>query len=86
MKRELRIEIDCGDETCASEPGKFCPFLLTSRYGQRFHCRLFCNLDLAGLSYEELKEKKGWLQRHKECLLSEIINVTINHKHDSCPK
>lgn len=64
-QRYLILPIKCGERTCASEPGKYCQYLITTHLGTRFHCQLFM------LPPEELKEKGGWLQRHAACLALE---------------
>lgn len=67
MKRVLTIEIDCGATTCASKPGKFCPWVETSNFGQRWHCGLFRRQELR----DENGGQTGWLRRLPECLASE---------------
>ena len=54
------ITFECGETTCASEPGKFCRFLRLARIGTLPMCNL----------YEvELAEDDGyWLQRCPQCL------------------
>jgi hypothetical protein len=66
MKRTLEIEIECGDKTCASEPGKFCQFVGTKSFGKTYLCMLFPSED----SYTIL-ESGGWLMRCEQCLKSE---------------
>ena len=57
--KKLTFDIECGEKTCASEPGKFCKFLRLG-FGQRKQsCVLFGRVD----------DKDGWIQRHKDCLL-----------------
>jgi len=41
MKYTLELEIDCGKETCAKEPGKFCKYFSTRRFGTIPMCKLF---------------------------------------------
>lgn len=81
MLKILKLEIDCGETTCATEPGKFCKYFLTSRFGQAFHCQLFSETTDRG-SLEELKEHqsgkfKGWISRHKDCMNKCIIDNTV---------
>lgn len=59
--KTITIKIDCGETTCASEPGVFCKQLGSRSFGQRPWCMLFD---------KELFEDKpdGWLQRCNECL------------------
>lgn len=64
--RRIQLEINCGDFTCASEPGKFCKCLGTSKFGQLSKCNLFDG---------NLEEEEGWLQRCQECLDSEVKDV-----------
>lgn len=66
MKRTLTIAIDAGEKTCASEPGKFCPWVRTSRFGTRWHCGLFGSTYLRDENGDE-----GWLQRLGICLAAE---------------
>lgn len=37
----LIIPIECGETTCASEPGKFCRFLWIQKFGTEFVCGIF---------------------------------------------
>jgi hypothetical protein len=58
MKKKLTFQFDCGPETCASKPGKFCQFLRLSLNGKdscMFFGRVF--------------DKDGWIQRDKDCIL-----------------
>lgn len=71
MNKMLAIEINCGDTTCAEEPGKFCRYLRVSRFGSAYHCQLFSEFEEKRL--ETLQEKDGWLQRHPRCLAAEKI-------------
>jgi hypothetical protein len=67
----LKLEIECGEKTCASEPGKFCKWLRTARFGSIWTCQIFCECGtiLDGKIYpDSLEEKDGWIQRHPECL------------------
>lgn len=77
MKRKLMLEIECGDKTCASEPGVFCdkiyqqPKLKWPQIPMSWCCRLF-NV--------ELSEDKpcGWLQRCQACLDAEVKDESNN--------
>jgi hypothetical protein len=60
VKRKLTIAIESGDRTCASKPGKFCPWVRTTHFGSRYHCGLFGKVLDDG--------DDGWLQRLPECL------------------
>ena len=55
------VYFECGDTTCASEPGKFCKFLLT-KWGEYFYCSLFDRHSI----YED--EALGWLLRCPPCM------------------
>ena len=67
MKRKLTMFIDAGEKTCASEPGKFCPHMRTSRFGTRWNCDLFGGKELT----TEEPTGTGWLKRLHECVASE---------------
>lgn len=75
MHRILSISINCGEKTCASEPGKFCQFLGSMRFGTCPVCMLF-PMENPGRKDQgaatPLKEVDGWLQRCENCLSSEI--------------
>ena len=57
MKKLIFVEIECGEKTCASEPGRFCQFFISSMNGKD-SCFLF------GRVFDE----DGWIMRHKDCL------------------
>lgn len=57
MKKTISIDIECGETTCASEPGQFC-HLLRLKLNGRGVCYL----------YGEVEDKDGWLMRHPRCL------------------
>ena len=71
MNRILQISIDCGETTCASEPGKFCAFVGSRRFGSIPVCMLFPD---PNSTYKtpggttNLMTLNGWLQRCPECL------------------
>ena len=74
MRRTLKIEIDCGDNLCASEPGKFCEYLGSRRYGTTPVCMLFPQADpnphnVGGAT--DLHDVGGWVQRCDACLAAE---------------
>jgi hypothetical protein len=72
MERKLIIEIECGEKTCASEPGKFCNLIGSRHFGGISICTCFSRPDSKGiLSFVELEEKDGWLLRCDECLAAE---------------
>lgn len=57
MNKTLKFDIECGDITCASEPGKFCRFFQCDVFGKS-SCFIF----------GQLSEKDGWVQKHQDCL------------------
>lgn len=68
--KKLNIEINCGEKTCAKEPGKFCPFVVARRFGTVSFCRIWYDEDSLGRPLP-LEVKEGWLQRRPECLDAE---------------
>lgn len=56
---KFKLEIECGEKTCASEPGKFCSQMSSKKYGTIPWCSFF---DV------ELFEKDGWIQRCEDCM------------------
>ena len=58
MKVTLTFEIECGDKTCAAEPGKFCKYMKNKMNGSS-SCYFF------GILFDD---ETGWIQRHPECL------------------
>lgn len=73
--KTLQIQIDCGETTCAREPGKFCEFFGTRRFGTTPVCMLFPQADPnphnQGAS-TDLKGKDGWIQRCSACMEAEV--------------
>ncbi len=64
--RQLTLLIDCGEKTCASEPGKFCQFAQSNLTGFNVTCRLF------GVRlHDDQGAMLGWIQRCNECLEAE---------------
>lgn len=41
MKTTLTFQIECGETTCASEPGKFCQYVGVQGFGTKPICLLF---------------------------------------------
>jgi len=75
-KHIVQFEIDCGEKTCASEPGKFCEFLGTQRFGTIPLCLLFPQSNPepgTSASATPLKDRGGWLQRCEACLNAGIL-------------
>lgn len=66
--RTVNIEINCGLTTCAAEPGKFCKYFGTIKFGQILVCRLFPSEED---SYTVLEELNGWTQRCGDCMVNE---------------
>jgi hypothetical protein len=58
----LTLEIECGEFTCASEPGKFCRFVVHKNFGCHEVCLLF-NVNLfrsaSAAAVECLKFNRG---------------------------
>lgn len=78
-KRTLQLQIDCGEKTCASAPGKFCQWCLTTRFGTRWICGLFrdeqsnpVRLRSAQRWSDDGWKDDGWLQRCQQCLETEV--------------
>ena len=65
--RELQIRINAGETTCATEPGNFCIFFCTRKFGGVWFCYLFSKK-----LYDEDGGLTGWLQRCPECLAAEV--------------
>ena len=61
----LKINVNCGNTTCASESGVLCEFVSTRHFGTQFVCSLFPTTDCL---FTELKNVDGWLQRCQDCL------------------
>lgn len=68
MKVRIEINIECGENTCASEPGKFCEYAGSMKFGSIPVCMLFNGQDRSGgTSQTILEEKDGWVQRCPAC-------------------
>lgn len=61
----IKLEIECGETTCASEPGKFCRFVGAMRFGTIPICLLFPDRESP---HTRLEDKDGWLQRCPQCM------------------
>jgi hypothetical protein len=72
-KRIITLEIDCGERTCASEPGKFCPYTVSRKFGQSWFCNLFKTFfsDGSVVDVELFDHGTGWLQRCQACIDAE---------------
>jgi hypothetical protein len=55
----VSLSFQCGELTCASEPGKFCRFIGSKSFGTQPTCTLF-NV--------KLFDPNGWVLRCRECL------------------
>lgn len=65
MTHKLKIEIRCGEKTCASEPRKFCNFFGTRHFGQKSCCLLYTD---HGSPLELFENEDGWISRCQPCL------------------
>lgn len=55
-----KIEFEHGETTCAYAKGKFCKFLRTGGFGQKFSCGFF--------QVALFDDANGWLERSVECM------------------
>ena len=62
MIKRLTIEIECGEDTCASTPGHFCIYRGARIDGSEPACDLFRKR-----LYDKNGDIEGWLLRCKEC-------------------
>jgi len=68
MKQIIKIEIECGEHTCASEFGKFCRYLGSTNHGSTPLCfLLYDKTHKRGQTYTVLTEIEGWTQRCPQC-------------------
>lgn len=58
MKHNITLEIECGETTCASEPGKFCYLFAADLQGDGV-CYLYGKV---------FQNEDGWIDRHPRCL------------------
>jgi hypothetical protein len=70
----LKINIKCGKTMCASQPGEFCEYLGSRRYGTTPVCMLFPQADpnphnVGGTT--DLQDVDGWVRRCQMCLDSD---------------
>jgi len=70
MNKLLKLSINCGETTCASEPGKFCKYLFTRKFGTLIYCQIFSEIDDRGKPFS-LELVDGWTRRHSLCLQHE---------------
>lgn len=71
MKTRITLEIECGETTCAIEPGRFCRFLGSKKFGSISVCMLFPDPDGRG-SDTMVWDKDGWVQRCPACLRAAV--------------
>lgn len=72
--KRLRLDVDCGEKTCAKAPGEFCRFFGSRKFGSVPVCMLFPN-PFPGHkdphSATPLREVDGWTLRCQACLDAE---------------
>jgi hypothetical protein len=69
--RQIILDIDCGETTCAKIPGKFCEHVGSIGFGQHYVCRLF---PMEDKPYTPLEDVGDWLMRCEKCLLYDSDN------------
>jgi hypothetical protein len=91
-RKTLQIQIECGETTCASSPGKFCPYVYTERMGSITFCKLFSDQGGGGPfgkhmygQHTSLKDENGWLQRHPKCIESTLETEKVAATQDLDP-
>lgn len=68
MKQTIKIEIECGEHTCAAvEPGKFCGYFGSTHHGSTPICFLFHSKVNEHINFTVLTEIDGWTQRCQQC-------------------
>jgi len=72
MTRTIHLEIECGAKTCAAVAGRLCRYVVVTRMGSCYHCKLFARMGEGKYGLEQLQDRNGWLQRHPKCLASEV--------------
>ncbi|GAG79004.1 unnamed protein product, partial [marine sediment metagenome] len=63
----IKFEIECGEKTCAVEPGKFCEYTRVPANGNAY-CAMLSSPGKFDRKLLQESEPRGWLMRHKECL------------------
>ena len=61
--RTLKINVRCGEKTCAEAPGRFCRFFGARIDGSQPGCALF-----GAPLFDENGGVEGWIQRCFDCL------------------
>lgn len=84
--KTLHLVITSGERSCASSPGEFCHFLLSTNFGTRWRCQIFDSPDARERT--GLKEVDGWIQRHPGCIAAESESSGSVDKpaRPGCPK
>lgn len=67
---DLRIKIEAGKKTCAKEPGVFCGYLGSEKFGTTPVCSLFPSGETREV-FTRLETVDGWLRRCPACLSAE---------------
>ena len=57
-KKKITFNIECGEKTCASEPGSFCKFFRNTA-SRDANCALFGKVFCG---------EDSWIHRHKDCI------------------
>ena len=60
---KIALDIECGETTCASKPGKFCRFFADHIDDSKPQCRLF-----GDLLTDDKGDNTGCILRTKKCL------------------
>jgi hypothetical protein len=68
--RTVKLDLRCGEKTCAAEVGVFCTFLRCRMDGRDPVCSLF-NKPLT----DSTGDIVGWLLRCEECLKAELTDA-----------
>lgn len=68
MKKTLKLEINCGEKTCYSEPGTPCQFLRTRKFGTVYFCNIWHDINERSGPLPLEENSEGWLLRRPECL------------------
>ena len=70
--KTVSIQLNCGEKTCASEPGKFCQYLGSMNFGTYVVCMLFPmknpGLRDQGATTPLRENAAGWIARCDQCL------------------